>query len=233
MLRKIFVMIAVFFLPSLTLASGNDDPLLTKVIFDKLEVAKNHDNKTSIWDARMFVGHDINKVWFKTEGERTNGEIESSEVYLLFSHAMFPFWDINAGIRRDLKPEPAQSWLQLGLMGTAPYFIDNEISFFIGKDNHTALRLDLMRELMLTQKWVITPEVKMDFNAYNDKDTAAGSGLSILEPSLRIKYEISREFAPYIGLVSQNTYGKTKDFVQAAGGDTSNTSVVAGVHIWF
>ena len=56
-----------------------------------------------------------------------------------------------------------------------------------------------------------------------------GSGLSDMELGLRLRYEIRREFAPYIGVNWTQKIGRTADFAKDEGEETSDVQLVAGI----
>ncbi len=99
---------------------------------------------------------------------------------------------------------------------------------FIGESGRTALRLEAEYELLFTQRLILTPEIEVNLYGQNDPDTGVGSGLSDLEVGLRLRYEIRREFAPYIGVNWLQLFGNTADFVRAAGESTSEAQFTIG-----
>ena len=54
-----------------------------------------------------------------------------------------------------------------------------------------------------------------------------------MDAGLRLRYEIRREFAPYIGVEWSRSYGDTADFARSEGEDVQDTRFVAGVRFWF
>jgi copper resistance protein B len=216
-----------------THASEMIDPVLTKVMVDSLEWrAGDHENLT-VWDVQAWVGKDLNKLWLKTDGEMTSDETESASAQLLYSRAVAPYWDAQIGWRRDFEPGPAQDWLAIGLHGLAPYFFETELALFVDDEGNTQVDLSAEREWMLTQKWVLSPEIELTANGQNDDQRQQGSGLASLEVSLRLSYEIRREFAPYVGIVRERTFGNTADYRRAEGEVTGETFWVMGVRGWF
>ncbi|WP_281559110.1 copper resistance protein B [Thalassomonas sp. RHCl1] len=213
-------------------AAGSDDPLLTKVMLDQFEGDVNNDNATS-WAAQAWAGYDLEKLWIKTDGERANGSTESAELQALYSKAVAPYWDLQFGFRQDFKPSPSAEWAVIGFQGLAPYFFEMDSALFIGKEGKTALRVEAEYEIMLTQQWVLSPEIEVNFYGKNDRTTGIGSGLSDIEAGLRLRYEVVREFAPYIGVNWSKSFGNTADFARAEGESTSETQLVLGFRAWF
>ena len=156
---------------------------------------------------------------------------------LLYSQAIAPFWDFQLGWRRDFEikdaQKPEQDWAVIGFQGLAPYFFEVDTAFFIAESGSTALRFEAEYEMMLTQQWVLSPEVEVNLYGQNDQALGQGSGLSDIEFGLRLRYEIKREFAPYIGINWSKKYGNSAEYASLQGEDTSDTQIVIGVRAWF
>ena len=215
------------------LAGGKDDPLLTKVLIDQLEVRDVDDNNPLVLDGQGWIGKDLQKLWLKAEVEQVDGETEEAELQALYSQAIAPFWDVQFGLRQDFQPTPSRSWGVIGLQGLAPYFFEIDTALFIGEGGRTALRLEAEYELLFTQRLILTPEIEVNFYGQNDADLGIGSGLSDMEAGLRLRYEIRREFAPYIGVNWNKSFGNTADFARSEGEDTDDLQWVIGVRAWF
>lgn len=227
-------LIALAIFPSaIAFAHEGDDPTLAKIMIDQLEWRSADEANPYVLEAQGWIGKDLHKLWIKTDVERVDGEIEEAEVQALYSHAIAPFWDFQVGVRQDLKPEPDRNWGVIGVQGLAPYFFEIDAALFVGESGDTALRLSAEYEWMLTQKWVLSPEVTVNFYGQNNAEYGTGSGLSDAQAGLRLRYEIRREFAPYIGVNWQHSFGNTADFMQEHGEVTADTQWVAGIRAWF
>ena len=219
--------------PVLAAGMGADDPLVYKVMIDQLEVRSgDHDNPT-VLEADAWIGKDLNKLWVKTEVEEVGGETEEAVLQLLYSRAVAPFWDFQAGWRTDIKPEPQRDWLALGFKGLAPYLFEVDANLFIGESGQYALGLQAEYEYMFTQRLYLSPEVEMNLYAKDDEELGIGSGLADMQLGVRLVYEVRREFAPYIGVNWWSSFGKTADLAEAVGEETSDTQLVAGIRAWF
>lgn len=232
-MKSTLVVMMFVTLSSTTLAGEADDPLLYKVMIDQLEFRDSSGPDTLVLDADAWVGYDLNKFWFKTELERIDGNTEEAEVQFLYSRAIAPFWDFQAGWRHDIKPKSTRDYLALGLKGLSPYQFDVDAGLFIGESGQVNARLDLEYEYMLSQKLILSPELEVNLYSKNDTQVGIGSGLSDMELGLRLRYEVRREFAPYIGVNWTRKFGQTADFAKADGEDTSDVQFVAGIRIWF
>ncbi|MCU7839985.1 MAG: copper resistance protein B [Candidatus Thiodiazotropha sp. (ex Troendleina suluensis)] len=232
MKKTVFALMAMG-LSTAVFAGGADDPLIYKVMVDKLEIRNTGGNDPLVLDADAWVGYDLNKFWFKTEVERVDGETEEAEVQFLYSRAVAPFWDVQAGWRRDIKPEPDRDFLALGFKGLAPYLFEVDTGVFIGESGQIGARIDAEYEYMLTQKLILSPEIEMNLYSKDDEEVGIGSGLSDMELGLRLRYEVLREFAPYIGVNWTKIFGQTADFASDEGEDTSDVQIVLGIRAWF
>jgi copper resistance protein B len=209
-----------------------DDPLIAKLLLDKLEyVHGRHDSM--VWDGRFRFGRDLNQLWIRSEGQQAKGKIQDAEAELLWGHTFSPFWTVMTGVRHDFGTGPSRDWAALGVQGLAPYKFDVEATAYVGSSGRTALKLKASYDLLLTQRLILSPEV--DANLYSKDDLARGVGAGLSDTSLgvRLRYEIRREFAPYIGFNAVQKYGKTADFSRAEGAPTHDFQLVTGVRIWF
>tara|TARA_R110000772_G_scaffold188095_1_gene299184 strand:+ start:96 stop:806 length:711 start_codon:yes stop_codon:yes gene_type:complete len=218
--------------PGLSRAAMADDPLLYNVIVNELE-SNDSGGAPLSWNAQAWLGHDLHKLWIKTEGERLQSDTEELEVQALYGKAIRPYWDFQIGLRHDARPSPSQDWAVIGLQGLAPYFFEIDAALFIGDSGNTAFRLDAEYELLFTQKLILTPEIEMNFYGQDIPELELGAGFSDLSLALRLRYAIRREFAPYLGLEWSKYFGSSADFVSRNGALVSDTKVVAGLRLWF
>jgi len=220
---------------SLTALAGGktDDPILGKVMIGQLETRVTDGDNPLVLEAQGWIGKDLNKLWVKVDAEKVGGEIEEAELQFLYSKAVAPYWDFQVGWRHDIRPKPTKDWLAVGFQGIAPYFFEVDVAAFINKDGQTAFRVAGEYEAMLTQKLVLSPEASFDFHSKDDPTLEIGSGLSSSEVGVRLRYEVTREFAPYIGVNWDRKYGKTANFAKAAGESSNDMQFVVGVRAWF
>lgn len=229
---QLALVIALVQLPRIGLAAMEDEPLLFNLKADEFETADTGD-RPLLWDAQAWLGKDLNKLWFKSEGERLNGEMEELELQALYSKAVSTYWDFQAGVRHDFEPSPQRSWAVVGMQGLAPYFFEVDTALFLSEEGDVAFRLNAEYELMLTQRLILSPDIEMNFYHHNIPELGLGSGLADMKAGLRLRYEIRREFAPYIGISWKEKFGTTADFSSLEGEDISDTAVVAGIRFWF
>ena len=216
-------------------ADAQDDPLLTKFMFDQFEFRDGDDETPFVLSGQFWTGYDLEKLWIKTEFESVDGEAEEAELQALYSKAIAPYWAFQFGARKDLGLDslPSRQWGVIGFQGLAPYYFEVDSALFIGKSGDSALRLEAEYELLFTQRLILTTEIEANFYGQNDELSRTGSGLSDVEIGLRFRYEIQRELAPYFGGSWTRKSGNSADFSRQDGAAVSDTEFVLGVRVWF
>ena len=215
------------------LYASHGDSIISTFMLERLEYTSNEGDPLAVWEGQGWVGGDIQKLWLKTEGEYLldEGDFEEAELQALYSRAIHPFWDVQLGIRHDIEPDPSRNYLVTGIQGTAPYWFEIDGAFFLSNKGDLSARLEAEYELRLTQRLMLQPRVELNAAFSDDEAIGVGSGLSTVQAGLRMRYEISRQFAPYIGVSWNRAFGDTADL--SDDDDESTTSVVAGFRIWF
>lgn len=201
------------------------------LLLDKFEYAEK--DRSLRLDGEAFYGGDYNKLWFKADGGRANGRLAATRLELLWDRIFATYWSTQIGVRRDIGEGSRRNWAAFGVQGLAPYWFDVEATAYVGENGRTAARVEASYDLLFTQRLILQPNVEINLYGKNDPAREIGSGLSDIDFGLRLRYEIRRQFAPYVGVSWQRKFGKTADFARAAGKDTSDTQLVAGVRIWF
>lgn len=203
------------------------------VLLDQLEWRDSAEGSAAVWEAEGWYGGDYDKVWLRTEGERVDGTTQNARADLLWDRVVARWWSVQAGAREDFGQGPARTWAAIGVQGLAPYWFNTEATFYVGDAGRTAFRLKMEYELLLTQRLILQPEGEANLYGKSDPARQLGSGLSDLEIGLRLRYEVRRQFAPYVGLVWSRNFGGTAAFVREAGGSARDVQLVAGVRAWF
>ena len=211
----------------------NDAAALGMLLVDQLEWRDGDGSNGPAWDAQAWYGTDYNKLWFKTEGVRVDSATEDARAELLWDRIFSRWWSAQAGVRHDFGSGPSREWLALGVEGLAPYFFEIEATAYVGDAGRTAARFRAEYELLFTQRLVLQPELEVNAYGKDDPQRQIGAGVSDLQLGLRLRYEIRREFAPYLGVAWFRRLGKTADLVRDSGQDPSLLQVVAGLRFWF
>lgn len=193
-----------------------------------------HDGRDGYrWDGEFWYGGDINRLTIKSEGEGTFRENAEGEVQALYSRAIGPYFNLQAGVRQDFAPGPDRTYATIGFEGLAPYWFDVEGALFLSDKGHVFGRLEGYYDQRITQRLVLQPRLEFNLSAQDVPLSGLGSGLTDAEAGLRLRYEISREFAPYVGASWERQFGDTARLSRAAGERTGGFSVVAGIRAWF
>ena len=209
------------------------DGVFSYLLFDRLEAWDADPGAGQAWEAQGWIGTDTHRLWVRSEGERERGHTESADVEVLYGRPVARWWDLVAGLRHDIAPGNGQSFAAIGVMGMAPQKFEIEATAYIGASGQTAARVEAEYELLLTNRLILQPVVEAEWHGKRDAARGIGSGLGTVEAGLRLRYEFTRRFAPYVGLVHERNFGGTADFMRDDGEATRDTRVVAGVRFWF
>jgi len=205
-----------------------------QVLFNLAEVQIRNGRDGYRWDGEGWFGGDINRLVVKSEGEGTFREgVDSAEVQALYSRAIGPYFNLQAGVRHDFQPSPTRTYATVGVEGLAPYMFDTEAALFLSNKGDLLGRLEGWYDERITQRLVLQPRVEFNLSAQDVPEDRLGAGLTDAELGLRLRYEISRQFAPYIGISYEAKTGRTADFARADGQDVHATSLVIGIRTWF
>ena len=211
----------------------HDSGINSLLLINQLEWQGGEGDGALNWDIKGWVGGDIDRLWLRSEGERSAGRTESAEAQALWGHAISPWWDVVGGVRQDFKPGDGQTWAAFGAQGMALYNFEAEATLFVGEAGRTAARLEGDYDILLTNRLILQPTAELNFYGRNDPQRGIGSGLSESELGLRLRYEVSRKFAPYVGVAWNRSYGQTAQYARDEDEDTRQLRWVMGVRLWF
>lgn len=200
---------------------------------NRLEGWDADEGRGQAWEASAWFGTDLNRLWLRTEGERVGGHTEAAELEVLYGRSVSAWWDVVGGIRQETRPGPSSTWAAFGVQGLAPYKFEVQATAYVGDGGRVEANVEAEYELLLTNRLILQPLVELDFAAKDDVERGVGSGLSKAEAGLRLRYEFTRRFAPYVGLVHERAFGRTADLREVDGEHTRDTRFVAGVRMWF
>lgn len=211
-----------------------DQAIIPSLLVDRLEYRMQSGRNLRIWDVQGWVGGDYNKLWLKSEGsDAAGGKTEEADIEVLYAKLVSPFWYLQAGVRHELEPSPARTSFALGVQGLAPYWFETEATAYVDQKGKFSARLETEYDLLLTQRLVLQPRFGTSFYASGERERGIGKGFNELEIGLRLRYEIRRQFAPYIGVSWSRKLGETADLAREEGEDVRNAAIVAGVRMWF
>ncbi len=210
---------------SIQIMASNDNMLLHRVAVEKLQIDKN---KNKSWNGHAWVGNELNKIYLYVEGEKENNEKASYMNQLVLSRAILPYWDIQVGVAQEYMSGTKHNWGVVALSGLAPYFFESRALFMFDKDGAAALKLNTSYDALITQKLIFSPDAEVKFYTKDMIDQGVGKGLSSVALGLSLRYEVKREFAPYIGVEYDKNFGNTKDI-----NPINDIKGVVGIRFWF
>ncbi|HQY48962.1 MAG TPA: copper resistance protein B [Thermomonas sp.] len=205
------------------------DPLVWMLQADRFEWTQAG---ALAWAGTAWIGHDRGRLWLRSEGERTHGNT-SARLEALWGKPVSAWWDVLAGVRHDRGHGPARDWLAVGVQGLAPYKFEVQATAYLGSGGRSLLHAEVEYEMLLTNKLMLQPRIEASVHGRDDRMRGIGAGLSETSAGLRLRYEIRREFAPYIGYAWAQKHGRTASLAEAAGGTANESGWVAGLRFWF
>jgi copper resistance protein B len=211
----------------------SDSAPLGMLLVDQLEAFHGHDGSGQAWELQGWYGGDTDKLWLRSEGERSDGRLEDGDVEALWSHAVAAYWDSTLGVRHDLGEGPSRDWLAIGVQGLAPYWFDVEATLYLGASGRSAARVRASYDVLFTQRLILQPELEANLYGRRDPARGLGRGLTDVQFGVRLRYEVRREFAPYVGVQFVQRIGGTADLARTAGHPVFDRQFVAGLHFWF
>jgi copper resistance protein B len=216
-------------------AEKMDDQLFTLFKIDELEHRWQKGEDIVTWDGQFRIGNDDHKLALKSEGEYVPDadRFHGAEIQALYLRRISDFFDAQIGVRQDLEPRPTRAYGVIGASGLAPQWFEVDANLFISERGHASARLEAEYDVLLTQRLVLEASGELDAAFADDRAAGIGGGLSSVELGLRLRYEIEREFAPYIGINWERKLGRTADLARADGEEAGAFALVVGLRLWF
>ncbi len=207
---------------------------IAQIMFNLAEAQFRNGRDGFEWEGEGWYGGDIDRVWVKSQGDGTFGRsVDRAEVQALYSHAIDPYFNFQAGVRYDFKPNPSRVYATVGIEGLAPSFFDIEGALFLSNKGELLARAEGYYDQRITQRLILQPRAELNFAAQSVRETKTGAGLSDAELGLRLRYEIRRQFAPYVGVQYERAFGDTRTYLRDAGEKPGGWSLLTGVRTWF
>jgi copper resistance protein B len=212
-----------------------DNMIFYHALFNQLEGRTDGQDNEFRWDGEGWVGTDMNKLWIKSEGVVEKGTMTDGDQEVLYDRPIphMRYFDFQAGVRYDLDSNPGRTWGAIGIQGLAPYFFEFAPTFYFSNRDVIAGRVEGSYDILITNRLIAQPQAELNFYSKNDPGRGVGSGLSEVDTGLRIRYEVSRKFAPYIGFAYTGEFGQTAAYTRAEGGNTDNPRFIFGARVWY
>ena len=186
------------------------------------------------WEGEGRLGGNINRLVVKSEGEGgVDSGLDTVELQGLYSRAISPFFDLQAGVRQDFEPTTDRTYATIGFEGLAPYWFNAQAALFLSDHGDVLARVEGSYDIRLFQRVVLQPQTEIDFSAQDVPEAGIGSGLSNVELGLRLRYELRRDLAPYVGFSYDKLFGDSADFARKSGEGSSSYGFVVGLRAWF
>jgi len=204
-------------------------------ILDQNELRTGNGDNSYRWEGEGWYGDHLNRAWFKTEGklDTGTGALDEAEAQALYSRAISRFFNLQAGARYNFKPSPSRGWGAFGVEGLAPLFWEIGAFGFVSNGGHYGARLEGRYDMYLTQRLVLQPQFELNFYSKSDPRQGFGAGLSDIDSGLRLRYEICRQFAPYVGVTYEKRYGQAATFARAERAAVEDLRFIAGIRVWW
>ena len=212
-----------------------DNTILYHLLFDQLEGRTNGPDNEFRWDGEGWIGTDMNKLWFKSEGFVEHGIMTDGDQEALYDRPIphLRYFDAQAGVRYDLDSNPGRAWGAIGIEGLAPYFFEFAPTFYFSNRGFFAGRIEGSYDILITNRLIAQPQFELNLYSRSNPSRGVGSGISELDAGLRIRYEFSRKFAPYIGFAYTGDYGQTATFTREEGSNPEDPRFIFGVRVWY
>ncbi len=210
-----------------------DEDNFGSLLVDRLESVTTRGNTAMTYDWQAWYGQTYDRALIRAEGEIESGAFKDARNELLWAHAITAYLDTQLGVRYDSGKGTDRGWLAFGIQGLLPYWLYVEATAYVNEQGRTAFRLETEYDLLLTQKLILQPRIETNFYSQRDDTRDVSSGLSNIEAGLRLRYEVRREFAPYVGIEWASRFGSAANNIRAAGKDAEEARLIAGVRIWF
>lgn len=210
-----------------------DQQIVPYLLLDRLEFRAQNGKNAQAWDAQAWLGTDYHKLWLKSEGERAvGGPTEEADMQALYARLISPFWYLQIGARHDARPGPSRTYGVLAIQGLAPYRFDVEGSLFI-RGGEVVGRFEAEYDQSITQRLILQPRAETNIATSSDRARGNGAGFRDVELGLRLRYEIRREIAPYIGVSWARKLAGTAELARDAGESVSSRAIVVGLRLWY
>ncbi|MFO0700567.1 MAG: copper resistance protein B [Nitrospira sp.] len=191
------------------------------------------------WDIEGWYGGDYNRLWFKSEGQQDTAFKADYDVdfQLLYGRFIRKYYDVQIGPRVETQTFRGSNVTRglgvIGIQGLVPYNYELEAALFIDQNGKVSGRLSLTKDLLLTQRLILQGRFETNVAVQRVEQFTTGSGLNNLEFGIRLRYEMRREFSPYVGFSLDRSFGETATLVRQEGGNPSQIRFVAGLRMWF
>jgi copper resistance protein B len=211
----------------------HDRLITTYVLVDQLEWQAGGEPSAVSGDLTGWVGTDRDRLWFRGEADRPGGRFDQAQLQVLYGRAVARWWTLMAGVRQDVRDNAPRTAAAIGVQGLAPFWVDVEATLYVEGSGRSHVRMEAEHDLLITNRLVLQPLLEFEIYSKADPELRLGSGLSTVDAGLRLRYEVRREIAPYVGLVWHRKYFGTAERAGAAGVATRRLQLALGLRLWW
>ena len=206
-------------------------------LMDQLEGANTDEGREIAWEGIGWVGSDLNRLWLRTKGHALDESLQRGRIEALYGRAIHPWWDAVVGVRRDFGDfgggGTPRNWAAFGVQGLAPYKFEVSATGYVGEGGETAAIVEVEYEMLFTNRLIANWGLEANWFGQTDPEEVIGAGLSTVEGGVRLRYEITRQFAPYVGFEREWSFGKTSDLRGLSSHSRTDNRWVIGLRFWF
>ncbi|WJS99891.1 copper resistance protein B [Novosphingobium humi] len=221
--------------------NGHGNLTYSQIRADLAEVRVTGADKGYHFEGEAWTGN-VNRFVVATRGEgdfdgsgdrgAEKGRFKEGEVQALYARALGPWWNLRGGVRQDFGPGPQRTHAMLAIDGLSPYRFDIQGALFVSQRGEVTGRIEAAVDERITRRLVLQPRGEVNFSVQDQPDRELGSGLTSIEVGARLRYEFTRQFAPYVGVLWTSSLGRTADYVRAEGKSASSAGLVLGIKVW-
>jgi copper resistance protein B len=202
------------------------------VLFDQVEWQTAEAGGLNV-DSTAWIGGDRSRLWLRAEGASDETRVSEAQAHVLFGRQFARWWDLVGGVRHDFRPGDAQTWAAIGVQGLAPYWFEIQATAYLGGGGRAQARIEIEYDLLLTNRLIVQPLLEVEVASASDPARGSGAGITTSDLGLRLRYEVRRELAPYVGVTWLRQHGETAALARQTGRPDGTTRFVAGLRGWF
>ena len=215
---------------------GKDHDQIFHAFTLELNAGKANNGKSKNFDFSGWIGGDYNRLWINSDKKKYGNFEEKLEIQALYSRNISQFWDSQIGISHDFSSDYSKKRVNhftLGFEGLAPQMFETRGHILLSEKGNLSLRLKQEIDIFLTQRLIAQPFIETEIFAQEVKELEIGSGISSFEIGINTRYEISRKFAPYLGLLYHAKTFSTANLAKKKQEKVNDFILLAGLRIRF
>lgn len=231
-----------------------DRVVRTFVLAEQLEVHTNAPERPIDVELVSWIGGDYQRLFLRAQGEQSTlrsggGELQGDA---LFGRLITPYWSAVVGARIDTrmrsdmepgagellagttrpKPRLTRGMLAVGFIGLAPGWFEAEPTLLVSDRGDVSFEFESSIDLLFTQRLIVQPWLELNAAVQAVPEIGVSSGLNDIEIGARLRYEIRRKFAPYVGVSLLRRTGATFATTHNLGDRRNIGTISAGLRIW-